>query len=130
MAVQSGGGMQTSLVNTELSSRELVRTLRCTRRVEGCLPESVAWQAFVELHRRGEPGAGRLFIGSLRTLHRRRSIPNVDLPVEDAVTDEHRLIGDDFLGTLWKAYKRCIRSRRIGPAHRLLQDIEERLAEL
>ncbi len=122
--------MQSVVVNTQLSSRELVRTLRATRRVEGCLPESVAWQAFVELYKRGEPDVERLFIGCLRNLHRRRCIPNVDLPLEDALTDEHRLIEDDYLATLWKAYKRCIRSKRTGPAQRLLKDIEERVAEL
>jgi hypothetical protein len=122
--------MQASLVDTQLSSRELVRTLRCTQKVDGCLPESVAWQAFVELHKRGERDAPRLFIGSLRSLHRRRCIPNMDLPVEDGVADEHKLVEDLFLANLWKAYKRCIRDKRTGPADRLLKDIEERLSEI
>lgn len=117
------------LVDPGMSSRQLIRNLRSTRKVDGCLPESVAWQTFVELRKRGEPTANNLFIGTLRNLHSRRCIAGMDLPVNDHLTEEHRLVDDGFLGDLWKAYKKCIKNNRTGPAQQLLRDIEERINE-
>ncbi len=119
-----------AVVNTELTSRELIRNLRATVKVDGCLPESVAWQTFVELRRRDEPDANTLFIGTLRSLHSRRCMAGMDLPMLDHLTDEHRLVEDPFLGDLWKAYKKCIKNNRTGPAQQLLRDIEERINEV
>ncbi len=119
--------MDMALVDTNTTSRELVRTLRALPSADGVLPESVAWQTFVELRRRGEPDAERLFIGAVKNLHSRRCIAGVDLPTVDALTDEHRMVEDAFLGDLWKAYKKCIKNNRTGPAGQLLRDIEERL---
>ena len=111
------------------SSRELVRKLRigthdATLEV---MPESVAWQVYQELRRRGEPRANALFIGALRTLHSRRSLAGMALPVDDSHPDEHRMSEDPFLADLWKAYKKCIRTNRTGPASQLLRDIEEQI---
>ena len=96
---------------------------------QGVLPESVAWQTFLELQKRGEPEAVRLFLGAVRSLHSRRCIAGVDLPTEDPLPEEHRLVDDGFLGDLWKAYKKCIKNNRTGPAQQLLRDIEERINE-
>ncbi len=118
-----------SLVDNSATSRELIRNLRVNSATnEDILPESVAWQTFVELRRRGEPGCGQLFIAAVRNLHSRRCIAGVDLPTIDSLTDEHRLVDDAFLADLWKAYKKCIRNNRTGPASQLLRDIEERIA--
>jgi len=116
-----------SLVDGKSSSRELVRNLRAIPTGPGVLPESVAWQTYVELRRRGEPDASRLFVSAVRALHARRCVAGVDLPLEDPLTDEHRLIDDPFLADLWKAYKKCIRNRRTGPAGQLLRDMEQHL---
>lgn len=121
--------MQAELVDTSMTSRELIRNLRSTMKVDGCLPESVAWQTFVELRRRGEPTANKLFIGTLQNLHSRRCIAGMDLPCNDHLIDEHRLVEDPFLSDLWKAYKKCIKNNRTGPAQQLLRDIEERINE-
>jgi hypothetical protein len=94
----------------------------------GVLPESVAWQTFLELQKRGEPDAVRLFLGAVRSLHSRRCIAGVDLPTEDFLPDEHRLTQDLFLADLWKAYKKCIKNHRTGPAGQLLRDLEEHLS--
>jgi hypothetical protein len=118
-----------SLVDETVSSRELVRTLRAGyARCEDTLPESQVWQTWVELQRRGEPDATRLFIGALRTLHSRRAMAGSSLPMNDAHTDEHRLVSDSMLGELWKAYKKCIRNNRTGPAGEILKEIEQRMA--
>lgn len=122
--------MQAELVDTSMTSRELIRNLRSTMKVDGCLPESVAWQTFVELRRRGEPDANRLFINTLQSLHSRRCIAGMDLPCADHLIDEHRLVEDPFLSDLWKAYKKCIKNNRTGPAQQLLRDIEERINEV
>jgi hypothetical protein len=117
-----------AMVDTTQSSRDLVRTLR--RGVgdgSELLPESVAWQVFLELRRRGEPEAGPLFIGALRSLHSRRSLAGATLANTDPAPEEHRLAEDVFLADLWKAYKRCITSNRTGPASQLLRDIEEQI---
>lgn len=119
--------MVPSLVMEGASSRELIRNLRVARAPEDVLPESVAWQTFLELRRRGEPECEQLFINTLRNLHSRRCVAGVDLPTTDGLTDEHRLVDDAFLGSLWKAYKKCIKNNRTGPAAQLLRDIEERV---
>lgn len=116
-----------SLVDHSRTSRELVRDLRAVPNPEGVLPESVAWQTFLELRRRGEPDATRLFLAAVRALHSRRSIAGVVLPVEDPLTEEHRLTEDAFLADLWKAYKKCITANRTGPASQLLRDMEDHL---
>jgi hypothetical protein len=120
-----------SLIDAEATSRQLKRQLRRSVSVEegmNVLPESVAWQSFLELKRREEPDAANLFIGALKNLHSRRSIAGVDLPTDDGLPDEHRLADDGFLGDLWKAYKKCISRNRTGPASLLLRDIEEQLS--
>jgi len=117
-----------TLVDASSSSRELVRNLRAIPTGEGILPESVAWQTFIELRRRGEPDACRLFMSAVRSLHSRRCIAGVGLPTRDALPDEHRLTDDSFLADLWKAYKKCITNHRTGPASQLLRDMEEHLA--
>lgn len=116
------------LVDRDTSSRELIRNLRLTvSPKEGVLPESLAWHTYLELRRRGESDCSRLFINSLRNLHSRRCIAGVDLPTTDDLPDEHRMADDDYLASLWKAYKKCIKNNRTGPAGQLLRDIEERL---
>lgn len=114
-------------VSDEVSSRDMIRTLRLGVRDagDGALPESVAWQFFLELKRRGEPKAGSYFIRALKSLHSRRSLAGSDLPSDDLHPDEHRLIDDAYLAQLWRAYKKCIRHQRTGPAQQLLRDIEE-----
>lgn len=109
-----------------VSSRDLIRALRTGVRdsLGEALPESVAWQLFLELRRRGEPQAGELFVQALRSLHSRRSIAGSQLPDDDTQPEEHRLIEDAYLADLWKAYKKCIRMHRTGPASQLLRDIE------
>ncbi|MBX2803094.1 MAG: hypothetical protein KTR31_35770 [Myxococcales bacterium] len=119
--------MVQELVDDQSTSRQLIRNLRVVQTGRGVLPESVAWQTFLELQRRGEPDAVRLFIGAVRNLHTRRCIAGVALPTEDPLPDEHRLCDDAFLGDLWKAYKKCIRNNRTGPASQLLRDMEEHL---
>jgi hypothetical protein len=116
------------IVDASLPSRELVRTLRAGyARYEESLPESQAWQTWIELHKRGEPEASRLFIVALRTLHTRRQMAGSSLPMLDIHTDEHRLVSDSMLGELWKAYKKCIRNNRTGPAGEILKEIEQRI---
>ena len=119
-----------SLVDANASSRDLMRVLRraTSRHDVSVLPESVAWQVYLELQRREEPRAGELFISALRSLHNLRSIGSDALPVDDALPDEHRMAEDAFLADLWKAYKKCIANNRTGPASQLLRDIEERVA--
>ena len=116
-------------VDPSASSRDLIRRMRAeTRRDDhDVMPESIAWQAYIELHRRGEPRAARLFISALRHLHTRRSVAGVALAAEDVLPDEHRLTDDPFLGELWKAYKKCICAGRTGPAAQLLRDLEEQV---
>jgi hypothetical protein len=109
-------------------SRELIRTLRGgMTRFEDRMPESAAWQAWIHLARRAEPEANALFISALRSLHSRRSIAGSSLSTLDPHTEEHRLAGDPMIGELWKAYKKCIRNHRTGPASEILKEIEIRL---
>jgi len=113
-------------LENDVPSRDLIRALRTGLRdsLGETLPESVAWQLFLELRRRGEPQAGELFVQALRSLHSRRSIAGSQLPDDDTQPEEHRLIEDPYLADLWKAYKKCIRTHRTGPASQLLRDIE------
>ncbi len=119
--------MGSALVDESSTSRELVRNLRAIPTGTGVLPESVAWQTYIELRRRGEPEASRLFVTAVRSLHSRRCVAGVELPLEDTLPDEHRLTDDPFLADLWKAYKKCIKNRRTGPAGQLLRDMEQHL---
>lgn len=91
------------------------------------MPESLAWHVFLELRKRGEPDAGRLFVQALRSLHSRRTIAGVNLGTCEVDVDEHRLAEDAFLADLWKAYKKCIRTQKTGPASQLLRDIEAQI---
>ena len=88
------------------------------------MPESLLWNVYLELRRRGESQATSYFISSLKTLHRRRTIGAASLPMLDPNPGEHRLTEDLFLGELWRAYKKCIQHNRPGPAAQLLRDIE------
>ena len=118
------------VVDPQTPSRLLLRVLRRQPDVhtdDPTLPESVLWQTFCELHRRGEPDAASHFLRSLRKLHRRRSLGAARLPLSDQHHDEHRLVNDPLLSELWKAYKRCICNQRTGPAASLLSDIEAQL---
>lgn len=118
-----------SIVDDTMSSRDLVRTLRISAsRCGDVMPESVVWHAYVELRKRGHEDAHALFVGALRSLHARRSVSGSDLPVDDKLIEEHRLVDDPMLAELWKAYKRCIRNHRTGPAGQLLKEIEDRVA--
>jgi len=118
-----------AMVNAEQTSRELLRALRRgVNHTQGeVLPESVAWHIYPELRKREGPTADNTFIRTLRSLHSRRSLAGVELPKEDPDPNEHRLADDPFLADLWKAYKKCIRNNRTGPAAQLLRDIEEQL---
>lgn len=114
------------------STRDLVRlmrTLPSRAAGPGPLPESTVWQAYVELRRRGEPRAEAIFLRAVHTLHRRRSFRDNPLPLVDDAPQEHKLVEDPMLGELWKAYKRCICGRRMGPAAQLLRDIETHLTQ-
>lgn len=123
-----------SVFDQASTDRELLRKLRrgaSQPEDTEVMPESIAWQIFIELRRRGNGRATRLFLDTLRHLHKRRTIGSVDLCSVDALPDEHRLIEceDPFLADLWKAYKRCIQHNRTGPASQLLRDIEEQLVQ-
>jgi hypothetical protein len=118
-----------SLVDETMSDRDLVRTLRVGVSVaQDVMPESLAWQAFLELRKRGEPRANQLFLGALRSLHGRRCIAGSSLCTNDIDTTEHRMAQDPMLAELWRAYKKCIRNNRTGPASELLKEIEGVLA--
>ena len=118
------------LLDTSRPSRELIRALRSgLNSGDDVMPESVAWHVFLELRRRGEPTAGHLFVRALRSLHSRRSLAGSDLPRCDSLPDEHRMAEDAYLADLWKAYKKCIRAHRTGPASQLLRDIVEQVIE-
>jgi hypothetical protein len=115
------------LVDSEMSDRELVRNLRAGVNTGEMMPENMLWHTWVELSRRGMPEANVLFIGALRSLHGRRVMSGSNLSTHDGSVDEHRLSHDAMLGDLWKAYKRCIRNNRTGPASEILKEIEIRL---
>lgn len=120
-----------ALFEPSSSDRELIRQLRrgASGDSDGVMPESMAWHVFLELRRRGVDRSTALFLDTLKHLHSRRSMGSVQLCVEDAMPDEHRLVEseDPFLADLWKAYKKCIQNNRTGPAAQLLRDIEEQL---
>jgi len=119
-------------IDSSAPSRQLVRMLRNQPDRMGedeVMPESVLWRAFCELRRRGDEQAQHHFLRSMRTLHRRRAMASTNLPVNDTCTDEHKLVDDALLGELWKAYKRCIKAQRTGPAAQLLNDIAAQLGE-
>lgn len=117
------------VVELSVPTRELRRTLRRGKPAgeQVGMPESGAWKIFIELRRREEEDANAMFLRRLRSLHGLRSIAGSALSCDDPDPDEHRLVDDDFLANLWKAYKKCIRLNRTGPASQLLRDIEERL---
>ncbi len=118
------------VVDPQAPSRMLLRVLRSQPDVhtdDPTLPESVLWQTFCELRRRGEADATAHFLRSLRKLHRRRSLGATQLPLIDEHNSEHQLVDDPLLSELWKAYKRCICNQRTGPAASLLSDIEAQL---
>ena len=126
--------MQSALpVDLSAPTRQLLRMLRTQHQwneeSEGPLPESVMWQCYMELRKRGDERGELLFMRSIKQLHRRRAIGVVELPCEDHHPEEHRLVEDPMLSELWKAYKRCICAQRTGPAAQLLRDIEAQLVE-
>lgn len=118
--------------NPDAPSRRLMRLLRIQpdqrAETENLLPESVLWRIYCELRKRGEPDADAQFLRSLGRLLRRRSMTGIELPTDDPDPAEHKLVDDPMLAELWRAYKRCICSRRTGPASQLLRDIEARLS--
>lgn len=118
------------LYDSSSETRDLIRKMR--RGVfageNASMPESMVWQVFLELRKRGNPEARDLFISTLKQLHSRRALGAVSLPVMDGSPDEHRLVEDAFLADLWKAYKKCLSMNRTGPAFQLLKDIEERIS--
>ncbi len=114
-------------VNLSAPTRDLVRMLRTPPEAANRLPESVCWQVFLELKRRGEPDATPNFLGGIRSLHRRRTLGASALPVVDRDPDEHRLATDPYLGELWRSYKRCLCANRTGPAAQILREVEQQL---
>ncbi len=114
-------------VDLSAPTRDLVRMMRTPPEGAQRLPESVCWQVFLELKRRGEPDATPNFLGGIRSLHRRRTIGAAALPVVDADPDEHKLAADPYLGELWKSYKRCLCANRTGPAAQILREVEQQL---
>jgi hypothetical protein len=118
--------VQVAVVDTDADSRTLIRILRSPPErgfSAGILPESVLWQTYCELRRRGVD-AEDSFLQSLKLLHRRRTIGASELATADEDREEHKLVDDPFLGELWKAYKKCICNQRTGPGAQLLRDIE------
>ena len=114
-------------------TREILRRMRRVPVLDGVdevvgqeswMPEAVLWGVYCELRGRGEPRSSVEFLGALKTLHRRRSIGAAAIPFHDPDTHDHELVDDPFLGELWKAYKKCIRRNRTGPAAQLMRDIE------
>ena len=118
------------LYDTTSETRDLIRQMRrgAFREQNASMPESMVWQVYLELRRRGNPEAQDLFISTLKQLHSRRALGAVNLPLRDGSPDEHRLVEDAFLADLWKAYKKCLSMNRTGPAFQLLKDIEERIS--
>ena len=118
--------------DADAPSRKLMRLLRIQpdqrAETENLLPESVLWRIYCELRQRGEEGATAHFLRSLNRLLRRRSMTGIELPTDDPDPGEHKLVDDPMLAELWRAYKRCICSRRTGPAAQLLRDIEAHLS--
>lgn len=116
------------LFDMSKSDRELVRNLRGGVQGGGdVMPENVYWHTWVELGKRGNSQANELFLGALRNTHARRAMAGTSLSTHDHDVNEHRMTSDAMLADLWKAYKRCIRNNRIGPAGEILKEIETRL---
>ena len=119
--------LPSAIEHSNAPRRTLIRMLRNQPDLDSGavpgLPESVLWQSFCELKRRGEDNVSQPFLRAMRTLHRRRCMGVAPLAMADAYPDEHKLTDDPLLSELWKAYKRCICSQRNGPAGQLLQDI-------
>lgn len=112
----------------EIGTRELLRRLRRPTGEDEGMPESQLWRDYLELNRRGQPDATELFLRSLKNLHRRRALGNGELSTTDPAPKEHQLVDNPYVGELWKAYKRCISQRRIGPAGQLLRDLAEQIS--
>lgn len=118
-------------------TRDLLRRMRRATVLDGLddtadaqsqwMPEAILWTCYLELRRRGEPRAPVEFMRALKTLLRRRSIGAADIPSEDPDLHDHEAVDDQFLGELWRAYKKCIARNRTGPAAQLLRDIEGQL---
>lgn len=122
---------QLSGIDAGATDRELLRTLRNSGRgASECMPENIAWQAWLELDRRGVPNARSTFISTLKHLHDRRRTGVVELSATDDQPQEHRLVSDPLLAELWRAYKSCLRNNRTGPAWHLLCDIERHIDEM
>ncbi len=121
----------TAQTHTQASTRELLRELRfqSTRQAAPVtsLPESNLWQIYCVVRDRGEARADSVFLGALKSLHRRRSEGACTLPVTDTDPHEHKMVDDPMLSELWRAYKRCICAKRVGPAAQLLNDIASQL---
>ena len=94
------------------------------------MPESFVWQHYHELRKRKIPDVDQLLIGGLKKIHARRCNNGSTLGIQDPYTDEHRLAQDVLLGELFKAYKKCIKNQKVGPAKHLLNDLEEQLNSL
>lgn len=114
-------------IDFSVPTRDLVRMLRVPPQVGMGLPESLLWRIYMELRRRGEPGASGHFIHGLKALHRRRTLGTADLPSVDQDPDEHRLAEDPYLAELWKSYKRCLCANRTGPAAQILREVEQQI---
>jgi hypothetical protein len=119
----------TSPEGCEPSSRDLIRLLRVRALgpLAGAMPEIEVWRIYCELRRRKFENAGVPLVDALRMLHERRMIGLVALAPHDPSPEDHRWVDDPFLGELWKAYKRCIRQGRPGPARQILRDLEAHL---
>jgi len=119
----------TPLAGSEPSSRDLVRLLRgrALGPLAGAMPEVEVWRIYCELRRRNCENAGAPLVNALRMLHDRRTIGLVALVPDDPAPEDHKWVDDPFLGELWKAYKRCIRQGRPGPARQILRDLENHL---
>lgn len=114
-------------IDFSVPTRDLVRILRVPPETGDVLPESLLWRTYIELRRRGEPGASSHFIHGLKSLHRRRTLGAADLPQVDHDPDEHRLAEDPYLAELWKSYKRCLCANRTGPAAQILREVEQQV---
>ena len=91
--------LRAPLFDSSSATRDLIRTMRrgVFDEEENGMPESLVWQVFLELRKRGNPDAHGLFISTLKQLHSRRALGAVSLPVDDGSPDEHRLVEDAFL---------------------------------
>ena len=114
-------------VDLNAPTRDLLRLLRTPPETTSRLPESVCWQVYLELQRRGDPQATGNFVSGLRALHRRRGLVSATLPIVDPETEEHKLAPDPYLGELWRTYKRLLCAKRTGPAAQILREFEAQL---